>query len=489
MDPSWKPTVVQMEPNGSADQYTANNIFSPVDFIQYMPDCSETGPPTLAEVSVPNWIRQYIIQLCENDMEKITKKLPHIGIIFTKKGNNIVLNGPPKQVQVAKKFLYDLTASVQSTTVVVDVHVKREFHRHIIGKQGATINWIRKETCTAIYLRSHGKRFGMALPPDVIRIEGYLPRVAAAKEKILRIVTKVERFSTMTDPYEEMADDPDTETYHEVHHLDRNISRHVIGRSGATAMKIQRTTGTWINVTDVSADDSAVLIIGKKENVVKARKMITDIEDKMTIVENRLLSETSVPDDLETRQEEGKLPSHYETVNVNPRLFSRVIGRNCATITNLAEKHDVQILLPNRRERVSHNASSVTIVSSASKAKAAKDDLDELIKEIETQITESVKIDRSVYHHLIGYRGRKIFEVQDQFDVSIWFPRREKQTDLVVIHGRKENVENAKRRLLFLENYFMQVEVAKLERFCHARSLCLRGFPDSRDRVRSSYTC
>ena len=464
--------------NGRAVQPTANMLYT-VDYTQYIPDCSETGPLVVAEISAPNWVHQYVIRLCGNGMEKITRKLPHIQIIFTKKGNKIVLKGPLKQVHIAEVFLRNLTASAQSATVVDDVRVDRKFYPHIVGKHGAIVKWITKETCTTIHIPSRVNT-GLPLPPDVIRIQGHSMDVAAAKQIILQIVAvQVELYSIKAAPYEKIDNDPDAEMYRDVLHVDRKLLKHVIGRRGVTIKHIQYVTKTLMHVS-LSTDEATIAIVGmKRKNVVKACEMITDVLYKMTIADYRLTSETSIPTDttdgMETRQEEEKLPGHHETVTVNPRLFSRVIGRDCATIINFAEKHDVRILLPNAHARKSHNAGSITIVSSESKAKAAKDDLEEIIKKFEAQITEPVKIDPCVYRHLIGCKGRKIFDIQDEFHVAIWFPKPE-ESDLVTICGTRENVEKAKRLLLSLANRFMHIEAARSQRFGHAQSLCLRGF-------------
>ena len=140
---------------------------------------------------------------------------------------------------------------------------------------------------------------------------------------------------------------------------------------------------------------------------------------------------------------------------VNPEIFPIVIGKYCTNITELAEKHDVHILLPDSHDRKSNNAKKVTIVGSEVKVKEAKDDLTEIIMGLEQQIIERVKIDISVHGHLIGAKGKKVKELQDQFHVTVCFPHLENNMDLIIIHGRKENVEKAKSRLLNLATHFI----------------------------------
>ena len=409
--------------DGRGDQNTANTMVYPITYAHSIPDCSETGPLVVAEISAPRRFLQYVVELCGNDMKKITKKLPHVQALFNKK-DKIFLKGPLKQVHIAEEFLCNLTARVKSTTVFDDVQLDCKFHRHIMGKQGATVNRITQDTYTIIYFPRQAERIGIALPPDVIRIEGYPTAVAAAKKEIFRIAAEVERYSVLKAPHKEISNDPEAETYHEVLHMDYNIRRHVVGHRGATAESIQRMTDTLLKVAKESAANDTLMIIGKRVNVQKARKMITDIEDKVArdavaIADCRLLSGTSM-------QEEEKLPSQQETVNANPRSFSSFIVQDRAQLTNSAET------------------------------------------EFEPQITDSVQIDRSMHSLFIGHKGKKILELQDRLDVQIWFPKVESKTDFVTIRGRRENVASAKARLLSMADYFIQEEASLFVRLGHA---------------------
>ena len=439
-----------------------------VDFTQYIPYCSSdaTGPPFVAEISEPTWVLQRVIQTCGNHMEKITEKLPNIQIIFIQSGNKIVLKGPFKQVHIAQDFIKNLTGILQLNVAMVvdDLYVNRIFHRHIIGKQGARLSRIKMETSTTIYFPGHAKSIGLFLPPDIVRIQGPPAGVSAAKEKILQKAAEMERYWALSD---RIANDPEPGMCRVVLHVDKENVKHVMGRGGATIKRIQKSTETWIELPQESDDSNAIAISGKRENVDKARKIITDIVQKMPIVDHRVVNETPIPKDmtdhLKARHEEKKSLRHSETVRVNSEIFRSVIGRNCTNITELAVKHDVHILLPDRHDRKGHNAKKVTIVGSESKVKPAKNDLNEIIRELEEHVTERVKIDCCVYGHLIGAKGKKRYELQDQFDVTILFPNLESKTNLVKIRGRKENVEKAKSRLLFLATYFMQIETMKFE--------------------------
>ena len=495
--------------NGSASEYTSYIRVNPVDLTQNIPDCStnETGPSVIAEVTAPSWLHQYIFGVGENYMEKISKQFPHIQIVLINGGRKIVIEGPNKEVQIVKEVFDSYIANLESAVVVEDVHVKRNVHSHIIGKKRARVERIQRKTFTNIYFPSDVKRTGVSLPYHVIRIEGLPTGVVAAKQIILKIAAHVERYSDKTleaDQLTEMKLEKEKELpewfesvqvnfsqacdsscdlllhggrgqddfctalpqiidveegkHVEVLYVDKEIVCHVFGHRGATLRNIREKTNTWIKIIQQSTDCSAFFIVGKRENVGRARKWITDVTHKMTLVHTRV-NATTIPmhrtGDLEGSQEEKNLHIHYESIEVDSMYLPKVIGNHAAQIAKLAEKHDVNILLPDKCHSKLQNGNSITIVGSKCNVKAATDNIREMVKEIDARISEWVKIDRSVHGQIIGYKGRRISKLQTQFDVRVQFPKSEEQGELVKIYGTKENVEKAKCRIVSMESYYM----------------------------------
>lgn len=71
----------------------------------------------------------------------------------------------------------------------------------------------------------------------------------------------------------------------------------------------------------------------------------------------------------------------------------------------------------------------------------------------EEQITEELVLDHRIHSRLIGARGKAISKVMERFKVDIRFPR-DKSSDVVLITGLYENVEDAKEHLTTLaEDY------------------------------------
>lgn len=77
------------------------------------------------------------------------------------------------------------------------------------------------------------------------------------------------------------------------------------------------------------------------------------------------------------------------------------------------------------------------------------------------QVREEIEIDSRVMSRFIGYKGRNIRKIMDDFKVDIKFPRPEDENpNLVTISGHEENVLDCKDHLLNLEEEFLQVIIA-----------------------------
>ena len=454
------PLVTLNHYDGCKYQYTANEL-DPFDILTYT-SSFEKSYDILTKISTPSYLNRHIIGACGFDMEKLTKKLPHVQVSI--KEGKIVIQGPVNEVHIARAFLVHLAEILESTIVVDDVHVNGKFHGLIIGKNGQNVNRIQKETCTAIYTSSYLQRVGHAIPSDVVLIEGYPAGVHAAKQIILQIVgqtlqsdetTKADNWHEVTGisgqnakelhesfggaqvdfppelggsncnpalygprkqiegcakyPEKECKIDLLTATVYVVVRVAKKLHRHLVGRNGSIITKIRKTTETWINVPEKSVDSDVILVIGKRDNVDKALVMITDILKKTEIfhdqpngnIEENMLTTTNITEDLEAREEnKTKVPSQTEIKEVNQK-FLRVVKQ------------------PARKR------------------------------------FDSVKLDPSVYGMIIGAKGSTIFKFEQKHNVMVDFPRPDSGNDLVTIYGQEEDIKIAKSQLLEMASRFM----------------------------------
>ena len=158
-------------------------------------------------------------------------------------------------------------------------------------------------------------------------------------------------------------------------------------------------------------------------------------------------------------EEERRHRSYCETIRVELRHFPVLVGRKGMGLRIYRLKHHVDIELPVRRE--GPGAREIAIFGHEQGVKAAKQDMLEFLQEFDAKYKEEVKIDRRVYSRMIGPKGNHATKLQKRFNVKIDFPK-EPESDLVRLIGTKENIENAKRYLLHLEDCYTFFDDQKL---------------------------
>lgn len=285
----------------------------------------------IEDVHAPSWLHRFIIGRKGQNVQKITQDLPKVHVEFNSDLNKIILEGPPDQVQQAKEAFETFTDDLVATMDFAEIHVDQKYHRHIIGKGGASVNRIKVETGTSIIIPPDSEK------SDIIRIEGDPMGVKAAKLMLLEMAAKMEnerskdliiehrfhkqiigtkgekikeirdRFNGVQVAFSNPSDKKDVVTlrgpkedvekcaaylkkltadlvasnYREEVRVFKKFHGSVIGKGGATLRKIREETDTKIDLPGESSQSDVIVIIGRKENVQKARAKIMDIEKEM----------------------------------------------------------------------------------------------------------------------------------------------------------------------------------------------------------------
>lgn len=101
--------------------------------------------------------------------------------------------------------------------------------------------------------------------------------------------------------------------------------------------------------------------------------------------------------------------------------------------------------------------SIITIQGYEEKALAARDEILGMVDSLSSVYKEEIRIDERVHRRFIGFRGKRLREIKEQFGVEVNFPRME-DTDksLVVLAGTPDNVEACRDYLLNLEEEYLQ---------------------------------
>ncbi|KAL5107661.1 Vigilin [Taenia crassiceps] len=105
----------------------------------------------------------------------------------------------------------------------------------------------------------------------------------------------------------------------------------------------------------------------------------------------------------------------------NPKFHGQLIGRGGATLKKFRERHNVEVLFPDRLESDPKRASEIHIIGEKEAVAKAVDDLEQTVKNMEDEIDVSVKCEPSVVNDLWIYRNAFHYPELDR--VKVIFPK------------------------------------------------------------------
>lgn len=409
--------------------------------------------------------------------------------------NDIVkLRGPKDEVDKCHKDLMKLVKEIQESSHVMEVPIYKQLHKFIIGKGGANIKKIRDETQTKIDLPSEGDA------NEVITITGKKENVLEAKERIQKIqeelseiVTEEVQISpkyynsiigtggklissiaedcggvtikfpssetksdkvTIRGPKDdvekakvqllELANERQLHSFSDEVRTKQQHHKFIIGKNGISIRKIRESTGTRIVFPSNECEDKEVItIIGKKENVQAAKEQLESIISEI---------------EKETEDE----------ILVDQKHHRHFVARRCEVSRQITDEcGGVKISFPRQGQDSDH----VTLKGAKDCIDAAKLRIQEIVEDLEAQVTIEVIIPQKHHRNIMGSRGVKIQAITKEYDVQIKFPDRDapdiaqeitngdenvtineidavRQRDIIRITGRNEKCEAAKQALL-----------------------------------------
>ncbi|EDW01860.1 GH21672 [Drosophila grimshawi] len=372
-----------------------------------------------------------------------------ITIPTPKENTDIVkLRGPKEDVDKCHKDLLKLVKEIQESSHIIEVPIFKQFHKFVIGKGGANIKKIRDETQTKIDLPAEGDT------NEVIVITGKKENVLEAKERIQKIqnelsdiVTEEVQISpkyynsiigtggklisaimeecggvtikfpnsdsksdkvTIRGPKDdvekakaqllELANERQQASFSVEVRAKQQHHKFLIGKNGASIRKIRDATGARIIFpSNEDSDKEAIIIIGKEENVNKAKEQLEAIIKECDEVT------------------EG-------VVIVDPKHHKHFVAKRATILHRISEEcGGVIISFP----RSGTNSATVTIKGAKECIEAAKQRIEETVEDLEAQTTIEVVIPQRQHRTIMGARGFKVQQVTSEFDVQIKFPDRD----------------------------------------------------------------
>ncbi|GJQ75567.1 hypothetical protein Trydic_g17648 [Trypoxylus dichotomus] len=377
----------------------------------------------------------------------------------------ITLRGPHDKLGIALGIVYSKANSVSAT----DVDAPAWIHKYIIGRKGANIKEITKDS-PKVHVEFTDKE-------NKIKIEGPPEEVEKTKEKIDSIVKDyVSKLIFM-----------------EIN-VDPKFYKHIIGKNGANVNRLKEETNVIINIDETGL----IRIEGSKQGVLKTKQELEDMvkkleneKEKDVIIEQRhykniigakgekireirdKFNQVQInfpgPGDkrdivkirgpkedvdkchryLQKLVKELNEASYQIEVPIFKQFHKFIIGKGGGNIKKIREETQTKIDLPAEIDK----NDVITITGKKENVEEAREKIRKIQDELETIVTEEITIDPRFYNSLIGTKGKLIHSImEDCGGVTIKFPIAESRSDKVTIRGPKEDVERAKQQLLDLAN-------------------------------------
>ncbi|XP_055648372.1 vigilin-like [Falco peregrinus] len=354
----------------------------------------------VSSVSAPSWLHRFIIGKKGQNLAKITQQMPKVHIKFTGGEDNITLEGPTEDVHVAQEQIEAMVKDLINRMDYAEINVDHQFHRHLIGKNGANINRIKDLYKVSVRIPLDNEK------SNLIRIEGDPQGVPQAEKELLELNSCMEN--------EHTADLIIEQKFHCT----------IIGQKGERIWKIQeKFPEVIINFPDPAHKSDIVQLRGPNNEVEKC----TEYMQKM------------VADPVEN--------SFSISVLICKQFHKNIIGKGGANIKKIRKESNTKIDLAAKNS----NSETIVITGKRANCEAARHRILAIQKELANSTEVEVSLPSKLHNSLIGAKGRFVCSIVEECGgVHIYFPTKGSGSDTVTIRGPAQGVEKAKKQLLHL---------------------------------------
>ncbi|KUI53461.1 Vigilin 1 [Cytospora mali] len=341
----------------------------------------------------------------------------------------VQLKGPKAKAASARSHIESLGKNwADETTKTLTVEPK--FHRELIGAQGSEINKLQNRYKVLIFFpRAEKSGKDDDANADAASDAGKARRQQAPNQVIIRGPSR--GVSEAYDELHELVNWLKTNSYTETVTVQRKQLPSLIGQGGTAMEALRQQTETKIDIPndrDSSESTVEIQIKGKKDNVLKAKKILQE--------------KKAAFDDTVTK-----------TIDVDRKYHRALIGAQGANLRNMIVEAGGSDE-PRERARIiqfpKQEADGNTI-----KLEGRSEVVDKLIQRIqefvahrESQVTTTVDVPTEKHRSLIGRGGDAKRQLESQFNVSIDIPRQGSGETAVKITGQEADVEKAKEHIV-----------------------------------------
>uniref|UniRef100_A0AAY4ARN6 Vigilin n=1 Tax=Denticeps clupeoides TaxID=299321 RepID=A0AAY4ARN6_9TELE len=396
-DPSQKSDIVQL-------RGPKNEVEKCAKFLQKMIAdlvCSTLLPPPLSSFPLQIFFRGMVVAWWE-------VALGHISLLLciTMTITSLSLFTKQHRGTVPIENMNNFTAELQA---------KPEYHKFLIGRGGANIRRVRDRTGARIIFPSPDEP-----EQELITIVGKEEAVRLAQRELEILVKNLD-------------DVIEGSMVVDVRH-----HRHFVCRRGQVLRELaEEYGGVAVSFPRTGAHSDRVTLKGAKDCVEAAKRRIQEIIEDL---ETQVAVEVAIPQ----------------------RHHRAVMGPKGSRIQQITRDYEVQIKFPEREETAGSEAAPqengdacldgefvprkcdiIAISGRAEKCELARTALLALVP-----ITVDVEVPYDLHRYIIGQKGSGIRKMMEGYEVNIWVPQPEQQSDVIKITGQVTNVERARQGLL-----------------------------------------
>ncbi|RWS27624.1 vigilin-like protein [Leptotrombidium deliense] len=390
--------------------------------------------------------------------------------------DEISITGETEAVTLAKQRILDIYDEKQKKCQTVCMEVKKSQHRFIIGKGRQALQDIFKQTGVSvempptdsasetITLRGEQEKLGPALSvlyekahsevESVMNIESWVQKrlfgpkktklqdikqsfpnvliTTFAEENTIKLKGKKLEVEQLKETIERDVEKIKLEIKVKEIRVNPKFHCHIIGKSGSTINQIRDETGAQIHVPSESDHGSDLIRIeGSPESIEKAAAQVNDLISKMVEKENN-----------QTVSKE---------LIIQNRFHKQLIGAKGEKIREVRDKfNQVNISFPKEK------SDKVTIYGQKEQVESCYKYLAQINKELlASNYSVEVPITKENHRYIIGKDGATIKKIREETGTKIDLPAEGSASDVIIITGKKENVEVAKGKLLDIQSSFV----------------------------------
>ncbi|XP_038851955.1 vigilin [Salvelinus namaycush] len=374
-----------------------------------------------SEVTIPAKLHNSLIGSKGCLVRAVMEDCGGVHIHFPSEGSGsdrVTIRGPAGEVERAKRQLLQLAEEKQVNNFTAELQAKPEYHKFLIGKGGVNIRRVRDRTGARIIFPSPDEQ-----EQELITIVGREEAVRLAQKELETLVKNLD---------DVVEDSMVVETRHHRHFVCRRgqVLRELAEEYGGVAVSFPR-TGTH---------SDRITLKGAKDCVEAAKRRIQEIIEDL---EAQVSVEVAVPQ----------------------RYHRAVMGPKGCRIQQITRDYEVQVKFPERDDNANNTAGQepprengdaspeaefvlrkcdvITISGRTEKCELAKIALLALVP-----VTEDVEVSFELHRYIIGQKGSGIRKMMEEYEVNIWVPQPEQQSDVIKVTGQVANVERAKSGLL-----------------------------------------